>query len=285
MAGKPVHNTFLASNSTLAEAQAVLSGIPLDVTASFRPGTRFGPQSIRFYSHVLEEYSLPAGRSLEDINLHDAGDICLTGSLQNCLNTIREACRRLTAAGKFPVFLGGEHLLSLPVVEALTEKYPGLAVLQFDAHADLRDEYEGRRYSHATVMRRISELIGARNLFQVGIRSASREEAAYGLACGCFETEPAEGMRIIKPKISGRPVYITIDIDVLDPSEAPGTGTPEPGGIRFGQLMAALAELKGEQVVGMDLVETCPLADESGRTSVAAAKIVRDALLLLLPRT
>ncbi|MBO8170128.1 MAG: agmatinase [Thermoanaerobacteraceae bacterium] len=273
---------FMGSLDSREEARVIIVGAPMDFTVSFRPGTRMGPQEIRNVSEGLEEYSFDLDRELGEVRFYDSGDLELPfGNVAKSLELIKTAATNILEMGKIPLFLGGEHLISYPLVEAAYKQYPDLVVLHFDAHADLRAEYVGESMSHATVMRKICDLIGGRNIYQFGIRSGTREEFRFAREnTNLFYKQVAGAVEKVVSQIKGRPVYITLDIDVLDPAYAPGTGTPEPGGITSGELFAALYLLQGQQVVGMDLVEVSPFGDESWRTALTAAKIVRELLLL-----
>lgn len=275
---------FMASR-TDGDARIVLLGAPLDVTTSFRPGTRFGPARIRDVSDGLEEFSPVLGRELGDVPFVDAGDLDLPiGNVEQSLALIERAVAGIARDKRFPLILGGEHLLTLGAVKALYDVYPDLVVVQIDAHADLRDDYLEQRLSHATVVRRIAELIGPKRVYQLGIRSGTREEFDYGRSSTRFYplaqggSLPPLAEQIVDP-IGDRPVYITLDIDVVDPAYAPGTGTPEPGGIDPLQLLTGLYALQPLNVVGMDIVEVCPPQDSSDITALLAAKLVREAVL------
>lgn len=273
--------SFLSAQDSYEEARLVLVGLPLELTVSFRPGTREGPQAIRTASQGLEEYSPYLDEDLGDCSFYDCGDLSLPfGNLQVCFQRIESLCQLLLADGKMPVFLGGEHLISLPVVRALVERYPGLKVLHFDAHADLRDDYLGEKYSHATVMRRICEIAGAENVYQFGIRSGTKEEFDYGRSYTNFHPfEILPGLESCLSSFKECPLYVTMDIDVVDPSYAPGTGTPEPGGVVPQELFHVFRLLQGCHVIGCDFVELAPVYDRSGITSLLVAKLVREGLL------
>ena len=276
-------NVFILSSDDYDGAQAVIFGMPMDFTVSFRPGSRFGPARIREMSVGLEEYSPYLDRSLEDIRYFDAGDLLLPfGNAARSLDLIGDFVRRLLADGKLPVGLGGEHLVSWPIIREMHAKYPDLAVLHFDAHADLREQYEGEPLSHATPLRKAAELIGGGNVYQFGIRSGSREEWQYGQANTRFYPfEVLAPLKRVLPELAGRPVYVTIDIDVLDPSCAPGTGTAEAGGITSAELLEAVHAIAGSdtRVVGCDLVEVAPAYDPTEQTPIVAAKLIREMLL------
>ncbi|MBI2915066.1 MAG: agmatinase [Firmicutes bacterium] len=275
---------FMGGTAGLDEAGAALLGVPLDLTASFRPGTRFGPAKVREVSHALEEYSPELHRELDEAAFHDCGDVRLgPEGVSMSLGRIREAVQELLALGKLPVLMGGEHLLTLAAVGPLRSRYPDLAVIQMDAHADLRNDYLGQTLSHATVMRRVVEQIGPENLFQLGIRSGTREEFIFaGERTRLHRNRVFEPMvHEVLPRLAGKPVYVTLDIDVVDPAYAPATGTPEPGGVSSAEVLETVRALKEARVVGFDVVEFCPPADHSDITAVLVAKIVRECILAL----
>lgn len=278
-------NGFMGCISDYQQALVVLIGVPLDATVSFRPGTRFAPAKIRQMSVVLEEYSPVLNKELTECPFYDAGDIILPfGQVEESLVRIETVVDGVLADGKFPLIIGGEHLVTLPVVRALFRYYPDLVVVQLDAHADLRDEYLGQKFSHATVIRRVVEVVGGKNVFQLGVRSGTREEFSYGRRkTRFFPGEVLPFLARVQEELKGRPVYLTIDIDVLDPAFAPGTGTPEPGGCLPGELFSALYQIAELEVVGMDLVEVCPVYDPAESTSLLAAKIIREAILSFAP--
>lgn len=272
---------FLAAAADPASARVVLLGAPLDVTVSYRPGTRRGPAAIRQASWNLEEFSLYQERELTAVAFADLGDLALpAGSAERALAAIGAAVAGLARAEKVPFLLGGEHLLTLAAVRALYEQHPDLVLLQFDAHADLRTEYEGEELSHATVMRQITALLPPDRLYQFGIRSATREELAYAREhTRFFPRDVADPLHRVRAELSGRPLYLTIDLDVFDPAFAPGVGTPEPGGISVREALTALSLLRGLRVVGLDIVEACPPFDPSERTAALGALLVRELLL------
>ncbi|NMA54621.1 MAG: agmatinase [Firmicutes bacterium] len=276
-------NRFLGARSRLQRGGFCLLGVPLDLTVSYRPGTRRGPQAIRQASHVLEEFSLYQEQDLKEVPFFDLGDLILpAGGLQRSLAVIRTAVAELAQAGCIPFILGGEHLLTLPAVEALVAAHgPDLALLQFDAHADLRCQYEGETLSHATVMRRLAQVVAPANIYQFGIRSATAAELAYARThTNFYPFEVLEPLGQVCPLLANRPLYLTIDIDVFDPAFAPGVGTPEPGGQTISTMLAALKLLRGLNIIGVDIVEVCPPFDPSERTAVLAAWLVRELLLL-----
>ncbi|AVX19907.1 agmatinase [Carboxydocella sporoproducens DSM 16521] len=272
---------FMGSTRDWAEAKSVIIGIPMDFTTSFRPGTRLGAAVVRGVSWGIEEYSPYQDRDLADLSYYDAGDMALPfGQVEESLKIIEQVTAEVLTAGKFPLFIGGEHLVSYPIIKEYARRYPDLAVIHFDAHADLREDYLGNPHSHATVMRKVAELIGPQNVYQFGIRSGTREEFAYGRAkTNFYPFQVLEPLQKVIPQLQNRSIYVTLDIDVVDPAFAPGTGTAEPGGISAAEMLAAIIALKELQVVGFDLVEIAPQYDQSERTALLGAKIVREALL------
>ncbi|MGE5551335.1 MAG: agmatinase [Bacteroidota bacterium] len=275
---------FLASNGEYETARAVILGAPMDWSVSYRPGSRFGPASIREVSEAIEEYSPYRDKSLFDLAFYDAGDLVLPfGNTAGALDLIETAVRGLLAAGKFPLLLGGEHLVSYPAIRAAHRHYPDLCVFQFDAHTDLRPGYLGQQLSHASVMRLAQNLLGDGRVFQFGIRSGDREEFAFARDhTHLYRGGVLDAVQAAIREIGSRPVYVTVDIDVVDPAHAPGTGTPECGGITSAELLRVFDYLPSLQVVGFDLVEVLPAVDLSARTALLAAVLVREALLGLV---
>jgi len=277
-------NVFIGSHPVFEESEAVLYGMPMDWTVSYRPGSRFGPTRIREVSIGLEEYSPYLDRELEEVKYFDAGDIPLPfGNPQRSLNMIEEYIDQLLAADKFPLGMGGEHLVSWPVMKAMYKKYPDLAIIHMDAHTDLREEYEGEPLSHSTPIRKVAELIGPENVYSFGIRSGMKEEFQWAEENGMHisKFEVLEPLKEILPTLAGRPVYVTIDIDVLDPAHAPGTGTVDAGGITSKELLASIhAIAKSDlRIVGGDLVEVAPIYDPSEQTANTASKLIREMIL------
>ncbi|CAM4328006.1 agmatinase [Paenibacillus alkaliterrae] len=276
-------NVFILSSDNYEASKAVIYGMPMDFTVSFRPGSRFGPPRIREVSIGLEEYSPYLDRSLEDIEYFDAGDLLLPfGNAARSLEIIGEFVRGVLDDGKIPVGLGGEHLVSWPIFQEVYKKYPDLAIIHFDAHADLREQYEGEPLSHSTPLRKAAGLMGGKNIYQFGIRSGSREEFQYARENINFHPfEVLEPLKKVLPELEGRPVYLTIDIDVLDPSAAPGTGTAEAGGITSKELIDSVHAIarSGVNIVGFDLVEVAPAYDPTEQTQIVAAKVIREMLL------
>ena len=274
-------STFIGCDCEYDEAKIVMFGAPFDSTTSFRPGTRFASQAMRSESFGIETFSLYQMKDLLDIKVFDSGDLELPfGSPNKALSDIQARTAAILADGKMPCMIGGEHLVTLGAVRAAAEKYPDLHVIQFDAHADLRDEYLGVKLSHACVMRRCHDLLGDGRIFQFGIRSADKSEVD-------FMMEQHTSMNLFDFRtiseavgyIGAAPVYFTLDLDVLDPSEFPGTGTPEAGGVHFDELLDAIEVLSDLNIVAFDMNELSPAYDHSGRSTALACKLMREMLL------
>ncbi|MBN2557408.1 MAG: agmatinase [Clostridia bacterium] len=267
--------------SSYADSRIVVFGIPYDGTASYRPGTRFGPQSIRQELGGIETYSPYQDMNLANHRISDMGDMPLHfGNIAAVLEEMKRETAEFLKDGKKTVVLGGEHLISLPVIDAYIEAYPGLSVVHLDAHADLRDEYLGEKLSHATVMRRVFEKLEG-EMWQFGIRSGAKDEFAFADANTRMTKFDLSGIDAVRDTAGDSPIYLSIDIDVLDPSILPGTGTPEAGGITFKELISGLLTLKGLNIVGADIVELSPHYDQSGVSTSVACKVLREVLLLL----
>ncbi len=275
------YGRFMGSTESYDEADTVLVGIPMDFTVSFRPGTRMGPQGVRNVSYGIEEFSFYQSKDLLDYAYYDWGDVNIPfGNVLASLERVEQVVAKILEDNKFPVLIGGEHLVSYPIIKQVYAKYPDLVVVHFDAHADLRTDYLGEPWSHATVMRKVSELIGGRNLYQFGIRSGTRDELAYAREnTNLFMDDVLASLKLIMDEFGNRPVYVTLDIDVVDPAYAPGTGTPEPGGCTSKEIIDAVNLLADCNVIGFDIVEVSPVFDQSERTSLLAAKLVREAIL------
>lgn len=272
--------TFLGCEAEYADAQMVLFGAPFDGTTSYRPGTRFGPSAIRGESYGIETYSPYCDRDLSELAVCDAGDLELPfGNTEKALAMIEQATAEVFRDGKRPVLLGGEHLVTLGAVRAAMVKYPNLRVLHLDAHTDLRMDYLGEKLSHACVLRRIWEMTGDGRIHQFGIRSGERDEFAFAQEHTCLHRFDLSGWEQALASLTNQPVYLTLDLDVLDPSVFSGTGTPEAGGVTFSELLNALLQLHRVNLIGCDIVELSPHYDLSGVSTAVACKLVRELLL------
>ena len=277
--------TFIGCDAHYDEAEVVLFGAPFDSTTSFRPGARFGSSAMRHESFGIETWSPYQNRDLTDYPIFDAGDLELCfGSPEAALSDIQCRAEEILEAGKLPLLLGGEHLVTLGAVRAAAERYPKLHILHFDAHADLRGDYLGAKLSHACVMRRCHELLGPGRIHQFCIRSGDREEFRFARQNTDLHPFGFEGLRELCDGLAaaGTPVYFTIDLDCLDPACFPGTGTPEAGGVSFPQLLSAILEVARTNVIAADLTELAPMLDPSGVSTAMACKVLRELLLALL---
>lgn len=278
---------FLGLEADFATSQTVVFGAPFDSTCSFRPGTRFASQAMRQDFSGLESYSPYLDRDLSELEVHDAGDLELPfGQSERTLDIVEAAVERCLEAGKQVVMLGGEHLLTLAPIRALSRHYEDLEIVHFDAHTDLRDDYLGNSLSHATVMKRCWELTGDGRIHQFGIRSGERSEFLWAREHLDFHPLTLSGTVACAQDLRERkvPVYLSLDLDVLDPSVFPGTGTPEAGGASFLDLLTALMDFQGVRIVGFDLMELSPHYDASGVSTAVACKLLREMLLAYAPR-
>lgn len=281
---KPNIETFIGCDAAYEDARIVLYGAPFDSTTSFRPGARFGPSAMRHESFGLETYSPYQDADLTDCAVFDSGDLELCfGSAEAALNDIEARAAEILSDGKFPLLLGGEHLVTLGAVRTAVKKYPGLHIIHFDAHADLRDDYLGARLSHACVLRRCHDILGDGRIHQFCIRSGEREEFRFAQAHAELHPFHFDGLErtVSALRKQGIPVYFTIDLDCLDPSAFPGTGTPEAGGVSFVQLLEAIRTVCTANVVGADVNELAPALDASGVSTATACKVLRELILAL----
>lgn len=274
--------TFLGCDNEYGEADIVVFGAPFDSTTSFRPGTRFASRTMRGESYGLETYSPYQDKDLEDLAVFDGGDLELCfGDTEKALTAIESYTTRVLRDNKRPVMIGGEHLVTLGAVRAVARKYPDLHVVHFDAHADLRDDYLGVTLSHATVLHRVWDIIGDGRIYQFGIRSGERSEFLWGQEHVSTQKFNFEGLAEVVAKLQGQPVYFTLDLDVLDPSVFPGTGTPEPGGVSFMELLEAIQQVSQLNLVSCDINELSPVYDQSGASTAVACKVLRELLLAM----
>ncbi len=276
-------STFIACDSEYEDAKIVLFGAGFDGTTSFRPGTRFAPAAIRNESFGIETYSPYQNKDMTDYSYFDSGDLELPfGSTNRAVADIAMRADMILTDGKTPFMIGGEHLVTLGSVMAVKEKYDDLYIVHFDAHADLRDDYLGQKLSHACVIRRCHELVGDDHIFQFGIRSGDREEFFFADEHTEMYKFNFDGLEETVEKLKEKNVYLTVDLDVLDPSVFPGTGTPEAGGVSFDDLRKALTLVCSKlNIVGCDVNELSPVYDQSGVSTAVACKIIREMLLAL----
>lgn len=275
--------TFIACDAEYEDSKIVLFGAGFDGTTSFRPGTRFAPGAIRNESFGIETYSPYQDKDMTDYCYFDSGDLELPfGSTNRVIADIAMRADKILSDGKIPFMIGGEHLVTLGSVMAVSEKYEELYIVHFDAHADLRDDYLGQKLSHACVIRRCHDIVGDEHIFQFGIRSGEREEFRFADEHTSMSKFSFSGLEECIAQLKGKNVYLTVDLDVLDPSVFPGTGTPEAGGVTFDELRRALTLVCKElNIVGCDVNELSPQYDQSGVSTAVACKIIREMLLAM----
>jgi agmatinase len=275
-----IETNYISASASFEKSRGVILGCPYDGSASFRPGARFGPSAIRRASWGIETYSPYFRRDLSQLTVHDMGDLELPqGEKKGSLGLIREAIRRILSKKKFPILLGGDHLITLPIIEEILKIYPRLHLIHIDAHTDLREDYLGESLSHSTVMRKVVDHLGEGRLFQIGIRSGTEDEFKLAKKMkSIVSLQPASLSSMIK-RLRNQPVYITLDLDVIDPSLLPGVGTPEPGGLTFQEFLSLLKEIQSLHVIGFDIVELTPDYDPTRISSITAAVILREMLL------
>ena len=282
---RPNVETFIGCDAAFADARLVLFGAPFDSTTSFRPGARFGSSAMRHESFGIETYSPYQDRDLTDCAIFDSGDLELCfGSAEAALADVEARAQEILKADKMPILLGGEHLVTLGAVRAAAKKYPDLHIIHFDAHADLRDDYLGAKLSHACVIRRCHDILGDGRIHQFCIRSGDREEFRFARQHTELHPFSFEGLDTVCARLiaENAPVYLTIDLDCLDPACFPGTGTPEAGGVTFPQLLTAILQVAQLNVVAADLNELAPMLDPGGASTAMACKVLRELLLALL---
>ena len=280
---KPNIETFIGCDNSYEESKIVLFGAPFDSTTSFRPGTRFASKAMRSESFGIETYSPYQDGDLEDFAVFDSGDLELPfGNTQRVLDQIEEHTAEILKDGKIPCMIGGEHLVTLGAMRAVVKQYPDVHVIHFDAHADLREDYLEESFSHATVLHRVWDLVGDGKIFQFGIRSGDRSEFVWAKDHVFTNKFNFHGLKEIVNQLQGKPVYFTLDLDVLDPSVFPGTGTPEAGGVSFQELLEAMIQVSHLNIVGFDVNELSPVYDQSGSSTAMACKVLRELLIAVM---
>lgn len=276
--GPFLDRTWMGQNPDYESADIVMLGLPFDGTVSYRSGSRFAPEQIRLASWGLEEYSPRFDKELANVNFHDAGDLEFPlGNILNSLNMIEQNVHDIYRDGKRVLGIGGEHLVTLPEIKAVAEFYPqNLAIIHFDAHTDLREEYLGEKMSHSAVIRHASKIVGEKNIKQIGIRSGMKEEWEFMAKNNtlCHKYSDLD-------ELKGKKVFVTVDLDVLDTSVMCGTGTPEAGGMQFNELMGWFEYLKNFDIIGADVVELAPDYDTSGVSTAVATKVIRELLMVM----
>ena len=277
LTGPFLDRNWIGQNADYNSADIVMLGLPFDGTVSYRSGSRFAPEQIRLASWGLEDYSPRFDKHLEDVNFHDAGDLEFPlGNTYKSLDLIEKNVEEIYKDGKRVFGIGGEHLVTLPEIKAVSKFHKDLAIVHFDAHTDLREEYLGEEMSHSAVIRHASKIVGPENIKQIGIRSGMKEEWEFMKEHKTLIHKYSE-LDILKAK----KLFVTVDLDVLDPSVMPGTGTPESGGMQFNELMGWFEYLKDFDIIGADVVELAPDYDTSGVSTAVATKVIRELLMIM----
>jgi agmatinase len=275
-----IETTYISASASFEKSKGVILGCPYDGSASFRPGARFGPSAIRRASWGIEAFSPYFQRDLSQCSIHDMGDLELPlGEKKISLGLIRNGLGKILSEKKFPILLGGDHLITLPIIEEMLTIYPHLHLLQIDAHTDLREDYLGEPLSHSTVMRKVIDHLGEGRLFQIGIRSGTEEEFKLARKMKSIISFDPDSLSSMIKRLRNQPVYITFDLDVIDPSLLPGVGTPEPGGLSFQEFIFLIKKLQGLHVIGFDIVELTPDYDPTQISSITASVILREMIL------
>ena len=271
---------FLGS-SDASKASIALFGACWDGTSSFKAGSRFAGFAVREASFGMEEFSFYQQESILDIQFTDYGDLFLPPwQKDKVLSDVGSAAREIVAMGQFPIAFGGEHLLAFPLIMAAYEAHSDLAIIHIDAHADMRPDLWGDTLTHATFLGRVGDVIGFENIKQFGIRSFSKEEWDITRKFDTVRPYNIEVMRAHLESIGNRPIYLTLDLDVLDPGIYPGTGTPEPGGISWDLLIEGLMLFRGRRLVGADCLELSPHYDPTGVSAQTMAKTLRELIII-----
>ena len=277
-----VETNYISAGVSFEKSKGVILGCPYDGSASFRPGARFGPSAIRRASWGIETFSPYFQRDLSQCFIHDMGDLELPlGEKKISLGLIRNGLGKILSERKFPILLGGDHLITLPIIEEILAVYPHLHLLQIDAHTDLREDYLGEPLSHSTVMRKVVDHLGEGRLFQIGVRSGTEEEFKLARKMKSIVSLEPSSLSSMTKRLRDQPVYITLDLDVFDPSLMPGVGTPEPGGLTFPEFIFLLKKLQALHVIGFDIVELTPDYDPTQISSVTASVVLREMILAL----
>jgi len=277
---------YISAKAPFHGSRAVILGCPFDGTASFRPGARFGPSAIRRASWGIETYSPYLKKDLSGISVHDMGDLELPlGEKEEAFRWIRKALRMVLDSGKFPILLGGDHLITLPIMEEALRVYPDVRLVHIDAHADLREDDLGETLSHSTVMRKILDFLKPGRLFQVGIRSGTEEEFQWAERTKSIVSLDGPSLKNLVRRLKGKPVYLSLDLDIFDPGILPGVGTPEPGGLNFREFLSLLEILRPLRLIGFDIVELTPDYDPTQISAVTASVILREMILTFVHPT
>ena len=280
-----IETNYISASASFEKSRGVILGCPYDGSASFRPGARFGPSAIRRASWGIETFSPYFQKDLSQCSIHDMGDLELPlGEKKASLDLIRMAVRKILSEKKFPILLGGDHLITLPIVEEILKIYPCLHLIHIDAHTDLREDYLGESLCHGTVMRKVVDHLSEGRLFQIGVRSGTEEEFESARKMKSIVSFNPGSLDSMIKRIRNQPIYVSLDLDVIDPSLLPGVGAPEPGGLTFQELISLLKKLQTLHVVGFDMVELTPDYDQTQISAITASVILREMILAFFPK-
>ena len=277
---------FLGAQRSVDQCKVSLLGVPYDGTCCYRPGARFGPAAVREDSYGIETYCPQLNLDLENIKFADVGSLDVPfGNAKLTIDYVEDATAVLLNNNLKPLIIGGEHSITSGIIKSVIKNYPELLIIQLDAHADLRDEWLGSKFSHACTMKRCLEVLPSKKIFQVGIRSGTKSEfLEMNKTKRLIQHTLGENAKYLEEALrsfKGAPIYLTFDLDWFDPSIMPGTGTPEPGGYFWGDFAAVVDVIKSHNLIGADVVELSPKFDNSGISSVLAAKVIRSLIMLL----
>ncbi len=277
---------FMGAQRSIDQCKVSLLGVPYDGTCCFRPGARFGPSAVREDSYGIETYCPQLNLDLEDINFADLGSLDVPiGDTKLIIDNVKNATDILLKNNLKPLIIGGEHSITSGIIKSIIKNYPDLIMIQLDAHADLRDEWLGNKFSHACTMKRCLEILPSKKIFQIGIRSGTKLEfIEMRNTKRLIPHTSGENAKYLEEALNNfkeNPIYLTFDLDWFDPSIMPGTGTPEPGGYFWRDFAAIIDVLKSRKLIGADVVELSPRLDNSGISSILAAKVIRSLIMLL----
>ena len=279
-------NVFGGFQKSFERADYVILGVPFDVTSTYRTGARFAPNAIRQASLNIETYSFRTGIDIEDLQMHDLGDLDISTDTTQTLERLKLVTKDLAEAGKTPVTIGGEHTITLGIMKGLRDKASETAIVSFDAHLDLRNEFSGVKLSHTTFMRRINEEVKPARIIEVGTRAVCKEELGYAKKVGIefFTAQQIrrEGIKQIVKQLKEKlakyeSIYLSLDMDVLDPAYAPAVQNPEPEGLELHTLLDIAYNICDERMIGFDLVEITPSFDH-GVSAIQAARLISEIL-------
>lgn len=279
-------NIFSGFQKPYEKAEYIIFGVPFDATSTYRAGARFGPASIRQASLNIETYSVRTGIDVEDLSLHDLGDIHVSADTDKTLKTLELVTKDILKAEKTPVAIGGEHTITFGLTRGLAKNASTTAIISFDAHLDLRNEFQGLKMSHTTFMRRINEKVRPAKIIEIGTRAVCKEELTYAKKAG-IEFYTTQNVRKVGTKrishqleeklAKYKNIYVSVDMDILDPAFVPAVQNPEADGLEMHHLLDILETVCDKRVVGFDVLEIAPDYDQ-GISAIQTAKVIFEML-------